>query len=37
MLVIGLDATNPAELERLTAATTPIIASIRLPAVIASP
>ena len=36
MLVIGLDATDPAELERLTAAATPIIASIRLPAVIAS-
>jgi hypothetical protein len=36
MLVIGLDATDPAELERLTAIAAPIIASIRLPAVIGS-
>ncbi len=34
MLVIGLDATDPVELERLTIAAAPIIASISLPAVI---
>lgn len=37
MLVICLDATDPAALERLTAAAAPIIASLRLPAVIAGP
>jgi hypothetical protein len=36
LFVIGLDATDPAELERLTAVATPILASISLPAVIGS-
>lgn len=36
MLAIGLDAADPAELERLTAVAAPIIASIGLPAVIGS-
>lgn len=36
MFVIGLDATDPTELERLTVVAAPIIASIRLPAIIGS-
>jgi hypothetical protein len=34
MLVISIDATDPVELERLTAVAAPILASIRLPAII---